>query len=155
MLIRASTGGTRPPTQVVTLLRCLIYLFREYFCQVLKMLISKQIYFADYAERIVNARVAKRQVLDSINTIDLKCPIAVAEVWMSADLDRLVPIQIVAVNMFEEMCDSVVVAILSDFLSRVLNRWIRWTVENEMTGEDQQVEWVGFGWFDLFFYLFI
>ena len=58
---------------------------------------------------------------------------------MSADLDRLVPIQIVAVNMFEEMCDSVV-AILSDFLSRVLNRWIRWTVENEMTGEDEQVE---------------
>ena len=92
--------------------------------------------------------------LDSINTINLKCPIAVAEVWMSADLDRLVPIQIVAVNMFEEMCDSVV-AILSDFLSRVLNRWIRWTVENELTGEDQRVEWVGLGWFDLFFYLFI
>ena len=37
MLIRASTGGTRPPTQVVTLLRCLIYLFREYFCQVFKI----------------------------------------------------------------------------------------------------------------------
>ena len=69
MLIRASAGGTRPPTQV-TLLRCLIYLFREYFCQVLKMLISKQIYFADYAERIVNARVAKRLVLDYINTIN-------------------------------------------------------------------------------------
>ena len=41
--------------------------------------------------------------------------------------------------MFEEMCDSVV-AILSDFLSRVLNRWIRWTVENEMTVEDEQAE---------------
>ena len=92
--------------------------------------------------------------LDSINTINLKCPIAVAEVWMSADLDRLVSIQIVAVNMFEEMCDSVV-AILSDILSRVLNRWIRWTVENELTGEDQQVEWVGLGWFDLLSYLFI
>ena len=92
--------------------------------------------------------------LDSINTINLKCPLAVAEVWMSADLDRLVSIQIVAVNMFEEMCDSVV-AILSDFLSRVLNRWIRWTVENEMTGEDQQVEWGKFGWFDLLSYLFI
>ena len=36
MLIRASAGGTRPPTQV-TLLRCLIYLFREYFSQVLKV----------------------------------------------------------------------------------------------------------------------
>ena len=75
-------------------------------------------------------------------------PLAVAEVWlMSVDLDRLVSIQIVAVNMFEDMCDSVV-AILSDFLSR-------WTVENEMAGEDQQVEWGKFGWFDLLSYLFI
>ena len=74
---------------------------------------------------------------------------------MSADLDRLVPIQMVAVNMFEEMCDSVV-AILSDFLSRVLNRWIRWTVENEMTVEDEQLEWGKFGWFALLCsYLFI
>ena len=89
--------------------------------------------------------MAKRLGLDYINTISLKCPLAVAEVWLkSADLDRLVPIQIVAVNMFEEMCDSVV-AILSDFLSRVLNRWIRWTVENEMTVEDEQVEWGRFG----------
>ena len=36
MLIRASTDGTRPPTQV-TLLRCLICLFRKYFSQVLKI----------------------------------------------------------------------------------------------------------------------
>ena len=63
---------------------------------------------------------------------------------MSADLDRLVSIQIVVVEMFKEMCDSVV-AILSVFLSRVLNRWIRWTVENKMEGEDQKVEWSKFG----------
>ena len=99
--------------------------------------------------------MAKRLGLDYINTINIKCPLALAEVWLkSADLDRLVTIQMVAVNMFEEMCDSVV-AILSDFLSRMLNRWIRWTVENEMTGEDQQVEWGKFGWFALFSYLFI
>ena len=95
-------------------------------------------------DAFVNARVTKRLVLDSINTTNLKCPLAVAEVLMSADLDRLVSIQIVAVDMFEEMCDSVV-AIMSDFLFRVLNRWISWTVENEMANEYQQVEWGKFG----------
>ena len=108
MLIRASTGGTRPPTQLI-LLRCLICLFREYFSHVLKIRISKQIYFADYSRRIVKTRVAKGVVFGYINTTNLKCPLAVAEVWlMSADLDRLLSIQIVAVNMFEEMCNSAV-----------------------------------------------
>ena len=47
----------------------------------------RSIMLPSFLERIVNARVAKRLGLGYINTINIKCPLALAEVWLkSADL---------------------------------------------------------------------